>query len=195
VLTDIHGSVVGPLAASLPPYLYHNDDVVVSGHSLGAPLATYLTLDLARGPLGGNVSGCYFASPHPGNAAFATVFDKIVGQNYVVYNYVLDLVPRVPPLGYSALPRVRVIMPGTAQADITFDIGCNHHVVCYLAMLDYDATMKAITPVPAGEESSASCIRGPRTAKPTAAQLVVDRILEVGGAPLPVPPAVSGRTG
>jgi triacylglycerol lipase len=190
VLTDIHGTVVGPLAESLPPYLDHNDNVVVSGHSLGAPLATYLTLDLARGPLGGNVSSCYFASPHPGNADFAMLFDKVIGQNYVVYNYVLDLVPRVPPLGYSALRRVRVILPATAQADITLDIGCNHHVVCYLAMLDYETTMKAITPVPVGEEGSARCIRGPRTAKPTAAQLVVDRILEVAGALPPVPPVV-----
>ena len=155
----------------------------MSGHSLGAPLATYLTLDLARGPLQGRVSGCYFACPHPGDQAFATLFDQVAGTaNYVVYNYILDIVPRVPPteFGYSALSQVRVIQPDTAQAEITFDVGCNHHVVCYLAMLDYTATMAAIDPVPAGEAGSAACIRGPQTDQPTLAKSLISRILEVG---------------
>src|SRR3954447_22018527 len=59
-----------------------------------------------------------------------------------------------------------------AQADIKLGIGCSHHIVCYLAMLDYAATMQALNPVPAGEEGSVTCIRGPRTpGKPSVAQL------------------------
>ena len=189
VLADVHGAVIGPLATKLPGFLGPDDKVpdtkvIVAGHSLGGPLATYLTLDLARGPLRDRVSGCYFASPHPGNQAFAALFDQVVGPNYVVYNYLLDIVPRVPPteFGYSALSKVEVIQPVTAQADIKLDIGCNHHVVCYLAMLDYAATMAALKPVPAGEEGSVKCIRGPATDKPTLAKSIVGRILEVGQA-------------
>jgi triacylglycerol lipase len=183
VLADIHGAVIGSLAEKVPTILAVDDTVVVAGHSLGAPLATYLTLDLVRGPLGQRVSGCYFASPHPGDQSFATLFDRYVGNDYVVYNYLLDVVPRVPPIefGYSALSKLRVIQPDTAQAEISFGVGCNHHVVCYLAMLDYKTTMAAITPVPKGEEGSAACVRGPRTGKPTLATAMVRRVVEVAG--------------
>ena len=68
-LTDTGGAPLGAVADALPAILGPADAVVVSGHSLGAPLATYLTLDLARGHLGQRVSGCYFASPHPGDQA------------------------------------------------------------------------------------------------------------------------------
>ena len=183
-LSDLHGTTVGALAENIPALLGPNDTVVLSGHSLGAPLATYLTLDLVRGPLGQRVSSCYFASPHPGDLAFATLFDQSV-NDYIVYNYLLDIVPRVPPteLGYSSLLKKQVIEPATADAEITFGIGCNHHVVCYLAMLDYNQTMRAITPVPAGEADSASCIRGPQTGKPNLAKSLISRIVEVASGP------------
>jgi triacylglycerol lipase len=181
-LIDPMGTPIGQLATALPTMVQPGDNVVVVGHSLGAPIATYITLDLVRGPLGQRVSGCYFASPHPGNTAFAALFDQTV-NSYAVYNYLLDIVPRVPPtaFGYSSLPKRQVIEPTTAQADIRFSIGCNHHIVCYLAMLDYTATTQAITPVPAGEEDSAKCIRGPQTAQPSLAKSLVDRIVEVAG--------------
>ena len=179
-MTDPAGTPLGALAAALPTIIGPSDGVVVAGHGLGSPLATYLTLDLARGPLGQRVSGCYFASPHPGNAVFATFFDQTV-RDYMVYNYLLDIVPTVPPtqIGYSALPKVQVIQPATAQADIRLGLGCNHHVVCYLAMLDYDATHQAITPVPPGEELSVACIKGPQTGQPSVAKSLVDRIIQV----------------
>jgi triacylglycerol lipase len=181
-LTDASGAALGKLAVALPTIVGPGETVVVAGHSLGAPLATYLTLDLVRGPMGRPVSGCYFASPHPGNAAFATFFDQTVGD-YVVYNYLLDIVPRVPPIeiGYSSLPKLQVIQPDTAQADIRFSIGCNHHVICYLAMLDYNATLQAITPVPPGEEGSAACIKGPQTGRPSIAKSLVARVVQVAG--------------
>jgi triacylglycerol lipase len=180
VLTDVAGTVKGPIAEQLPSMIYPTDRVVVAGHSLGAPLATYLTLDLVRGVLGQRVSGCYFASPHPGNQAFATLFDQKV-QDYVVYNDILDIVPRVPPteVGYCFLSNVRRILPSKAKAEITFGVGCNHHIVCYLAMLDYAATMRAITPMPVGKEGSAKCIRGPQTGQPTLAKSLVSKIVEV----------------
>lgn len=181
-LTDSTGTVIGPLAGSLPSILEPGDNVVVSGHSLGAPLATYLTLDLVRGTLGQRASGCYFASPHPGDQEFAQLFDQSI-RDYIVYNYLLDIVPRVPPteVGYCALPKLKVLQPDTVQAEVTFGIGCNHHIICYLAMLDYQSTMQAVTPVPAGEADSAKCIRGPQTGRPTIAKSLVNRIVEVAG--------------
>jgi hypothetical protein len=181
-LADPAGALLGSLASALPALLKPTDQIVVAGHSLGAALATYLTIDLVRGPLAGRVNGCFFASPHPGNAAFATLFDQTV-KDYHVYNYILDIVPRVPPreAGYVSLSKLTVIKPATAQADIRFDVGCNHHIVCYLAMLDYAQTMAEVSPVPAGEEGSVTCIKGPNKGQETVAKSMISRILEVAG--------------
>lgn len=179
---DQDGKVVGSATEIIAQLGQTVDGVVVAGHSLGAPLATYLTLDLARSDLGDKVRGCYFASPHPGNAAFGTFFHDNVA-NYVVYNYVMDIVPRVPPtlLGYQSLPNRRVITPTAAKADVTFDVGCNHHVVCYLAMLDFTAMQAALETVPPEEAGSWACVRGPATGRPSLAAQMFDRIAEVAG--------------
>ena len=124
--------------------------VTVVGHSLGAALATYLALDLARGGLGTRVSACLFASPHTGNQAFVELFDKTI-TDYRLFNYILDVVPRVPlGLGYSPLPRRTVIQPATAEANIRVTIECNHHVICYCAMLDYEGNHAGHNPGPPG---------------------------------------------
>jgi triacylglycerol lipase len=170
---DPTGVALGALAPAVVALAGATGPVTVVGHSLGSALATYLTLDLARGGLGARVSACLFASPHPGDQAFVTLFDQTI-PDYRLFNYILDIVPRVPPgLGYAALPRRTVIRPSTAEAAIRFDIGCNHHVICYCAMLDYEETEKATTPVPPGEESSKVCILGPETGETTIAKEIV----------------------
>jgi hypothetical protein len=169
------GAALGALAPAITNAAGSTGTVTVVGHSLGAALATYLTLDLARGGLGPRVSACLFASPHTGNQGFVTLFDQTIAD-YRLFNYVLDLVPRVPlGLGYMPLPRRTVLQPATAEANIRVSIACNHHVICYCAMLDYEGTLQATTPVPAGEADSAACILGPETGKPSlAGQLVSD---------------------
>jgi triacylglycerol lipase len=108
-----------------------------------------------------------------------TLFDQTIGD-YRLFNYILDLVPRVPlGLGYMPLPRRTVLQPATAEANIRVSIGCNHHVICYCAMLDYEGTMQATTPVPAGEEDSAACILGPQTGKLSLAEQLVSDLAGV----------------
>ncbi len=156
------------------------DTVAVTGHSLGAPLATYLTIELARGnKLNSQLSGCFFASPHPGNHAFATYFDHTV-DSYRVFNYILDVVPRVP-IGpdYTHLPRRTVLRPSTAQASITMRVGCNHHVICYSAMLDYEVAKPFKDNPPPGEEGSAVCVIGPEIGRPTLSKLLMSGLGEI----------------
>src|SRR5208282_4209401 len=50
-LADPAGALLGSLASALPALVKPTDQVVVAGHSLGSALATYLTIDLVRGPL------------------------------------------------------------------------------------------------------------------------------------------------
>jgi triacylglycerol lipase len=174
-LIDPTGVPLGDLAPAIAAKIGPSATVTAVGHSLGAALSTYLALDLTRGGIGPPVSACLFASPRTGNQAFVDLFDQAITE-YRLFNYILDVVPRVP-LGpdYVPLPRRTVIQPATAEASIRVSIECNHHVICYCAMLDYEATMQATTPVPAGEESSAACILGPETGLPSLAkQLVSD---------------------
>jgi len=120
--------------------------LTVIGHSLGAALATYLMADVAR--LNSNaftVIGALFASPKAGDATYVKDVDQVVGpDNYVVYNYIRDIVPHVPPSlpfgqGFQALPQAMWINPVKAQAEIRNDPFCNHHAYCYAAMLDFTA--------------------------------------------------------
>lgn len=178
-LIDPAGVPLGALAPTIATAAGAAGTVTVVGHSLGAALATYLTLDLARGGLGTRVSACLFASPHTGNQAFVELFDQTI-TDYRLFNYILDVVPRVPlGLGYSPLPRRTVIQPATAEANIRVTIECNHHVICYCAMLDYEGTMRATTPVPQGEADSATCILGPETGAPSLAKQLVSAIAGV----------------
>ena len=138
--------------------------VTVIGHSLGSALATYLTFDLARADrLGSRAQGCFWASPRPGDADFANAFDARVAS-YQLRNYSLDVVPRVPfGDGYTALPKATLIETDEAQARISFGLACGHHLLSYLAMMNYDLTdWKA---VPSIDQSCAACIKGPSTSK------------------------------
>lgn len=143
--------------------------LTVVGHSLGSALATYLTFDLAAGNpgMGDRVTACLFASPRAGDIAFADMFHQRVSA-YKLYNYSRDAVPTVPLLfGYTSLPGMTRIVPEEAQAKIRFDpllplelhnLACQHHAVCYAAMLDYHAADWANLPMVDG--NCAACIIG-----------------------------------
>jgi len=110
------------------------------------------TDDLAE-RLGSRVSACLFASPRTGDSAWANLFAATV-KDYRLFNYILDIVPHVPTIGYVALPNATVIQPATAQAGVRLDIFCDHHAICYCAMIDY-----AIKPPVTNEDKdSLACI-------------------------------------
>lgn len=128
--------------------------VTITGHSLGSALATYLTLDVAVKP-GSRVTACLFASPRTGNAAWAAFFDTKV-TSYQLYNYILDVVTHVPTLGYATLSKTILLEPKTANAHVRLDVFCNHHVICYCAMIDYAAAMAV--PIVPGDIKCKLCI-------------------------------------
>lgn len=134
--------------------------LIVLGHSLGSALASYLTFDLAYpGKLGSRVQGCFFASPRPGNADFVKAFDERV-QTYALWNYELDVVPRVPRgPDYADLPRCTWIGIEAARARIRFDLACHHHIICYCSMLDY--SLLDWPTIAAPDRPYAACIKGP----------------------------------
>ena len=78
----------------------------------------------------------------------------------------------------ATLPNATVIQPSTAQAGIHLDILCNHHVICYCAMIDYNDTMAA--PTTAEDASCKSCILGPTSTMPESAKAIAVIVNEFG---------------
>ena len=132
------------IAAALPA----GATVTVIGHSLGAAMGTYLMLDCAAKLGAARVGGALFASPNSGNGAFVKHVDA-KAPNYSLYNYWLDIVPRVPlripydplEIGFQPLPKAAWITNNNRQARIDNNPLCNHHAYCYAAMLDYTSVV------------------------------------------------------
>lgn len=131
--------------------------VTVIGHSLGSAIAAYLTAELVA--LSGSqvVSACLFACPKPGNAAFSDYFTQL-GVRYDVFNYVADLVPLAPPLGYSALANITVLKRGGLDhtVHIAASPACCHHLISYIALLDV-ATFEQTLALPGTNTEDDNC--------------------------------------
>jgi hypothetical protein len=157
--------------------LVGNGTIVVTGHSLGSALATYFTEDLAE-RLGATVSACLFASPRTGDSVWAGIFDKNVKQ-YDLFNYILDLVPHVPAgIGYTTLSKATIIQPSTTQAGVKLDLLCDHHVICYCAMLDFAATNAATLTAP--DLALKACVLGGASTVPETAKALATLINDFG---------------
>jgi hypothetical protein len=135
----------------------HPGKLFVTGHSLGAALATYLTADLQTvlAAAGVVMDPYFFASPMTGTGDYVQHYQMTVSA-YSLVNYAIDLVPMVPPaaLGYawlnaggpthdvhtiSALSPGALIPPFPAQ---------NHSPVAYARMLDPANAVAHALPAP-----------------------------------------------
>jgi triacylglycerol lipase len=126
-------------------------EMIVIGHSLGAALATYLMADLKSNAPPFVVTGALFASPKPGDGNYAHWVDAIVGRdNYAVYNYSRDLVPRLPfslpfGLGFQPLPNVIWLTPSMApDVKVGNDLSSAHNALTYAALLQPSSIDHAI---------------------------------------------------
>ena len=124
------GGAAGPLLAGVSG-LDWPAPIVVTGHSLGAALATYATVELAEA--GMRVAGRFIASPRPGDAGFADAFAARVADA-VDYHYAPDIVGDVPVgFGYSPLHCVETI---PANPRVPDNPASNHHATHYAWELD-----------------------------------------------------------
>ena len=151
--------------------------LMVTGHSLGAALATYFAQALAV-RLPARVRACLFASPRSGDGAWTAIFDQHVAD-YRLFNYLLDVVPHVPTgIGYSTLSKATVIEPSNAQAGIGLNLLCNHHLVDYCAMIDYAQQQAA--PLGPADAAAVKCILGPASKVPETARALAVLIDDFG---------------
>jgi len=160
-LVGLDGVQIGVNAADGIAKTVGEATVAICGHSLGSAVATYLSFDLAK-LMGARASACLFASPRTGDLAWTTAYAATVATCRLM-NYILDIVPYVPleappAFQYSTLPSAEIILPSAAQAEVRFDVVCDHNVICYCAMIDYADTKARAS---AQDAASWRCIVGP----------------------------------
>ena len=108
-----------------------NAMVTVTGHSLGAALATLLAIDMSANTT--FPTGLYtLASPRVGDLTFHNLFNHVVPNAYRIVNR-LDVVPQLPPpLFYFHVGDETELVPSNAMK---LDVACEHHLTSYLNML------------------------------------------------------------
>ncbi len=97
-----------------------NNNILITGHSLGSSLATLLTYDLLKNKYSYNISLVTFGSPRVGNFDFVKDMMKYNFTNYRITHY-YDIVPHLPQynLNYHHLPN-----------EIWYDENNNNKKIC-----------------------------------------------------------------
>jgi len=121
----------GSFLAALSPLIPAGAKVTISGHSLGAALATLLALDMAVNtsiPL----TLYTHASQRVGDLSFHNLFNHVVEDAFRVANR-LDIVPKTPPpLFYFHVCDETELVP---PSSLKFELGCEHSLRSYFNML------------------------------------------------------------
>lgn len=110
--------------------------VTVTGHSLGAALATLVALDVALNTACKNPASYTYASPRVGDHIFASSYNSAVPYTYRIANR-QDIVPQVPPiipLPYEHANTVYELNP--PQGKVAATLPCMHALTSYLWLMD-----------------------------------------------------------
>ena len=108
--------------------------VEITGHSLGAALATLYAMENARAGQIANPMLCTFASPLVGDATFAAAFNALKLTSWRVDN-LLDLVTKLPPAALGFV-HVNTDEPVDSALKVWPDPGCSHSLATYLSLID-----------------------------------------------------------
>ncbi len=112
--------------------------ITVTGHSLGAALATLLALDVGlNSGVGGKGTSAYtFASPRVGELFFQHTYDSVVPDTYRIYNRT-DVVPQTPTYPYEHVGNeVELVSP---MNSVQPNLLCWHSIDTYLWLMDREA--------------------------------------------------------
>jgi GH25 family lysozyme M1 (1,4-beta-N-acetylmuramidase) len=154
----------GARSRAAPPA---SPSVEVTGHSLGAALATLYTMENAKTEQVPNPLICTFASPLVGDATFAAVFNGLGLTSWRIEN-VKDLVTKVPPtfLGFVHVDTKEQV-DSTGQVVPT--LSCWHSLTTYLHLIDPTQPLAAVCELPAVSERMAAPAVSPAFMPPAAA--------------------------
>ena len=98
---DVYQLVRGGIAENLATACAGCDQILVTGHSLGAALCVLAAPDVFRNMPPNTIEPrlITFAGPRVGLSDFATAFNSVIESCFRVVNF-LDIVPHVPPVPY-----------------------------------------------------------------------------------------------
>ena len=98
---DVYQLIRGSIAAKLATATAGCDQILITGHSLGAALAVLAAPDISRNMPPNNIEPrlITFGGPRVGLSDFAAAFDAAIESCYRVVNF-LDIVPYLPPTPY-----------------------------------------------------------------------------------------------
>ena len=151
---DAAGGAPAPAAAAIAAAVGAHG-LTITGHSLGAALATYLAFDVAR--TGAEVRARLIASPRPGDQVFAEKFAQTV-PDHMMFANVADVVPRVPFwFGYAPVPNVTKLSSMGTSFRICSGLACQHHALVYECLIDRNTA--ALRTLPSCDDKFAACIR------------------------------------
>lgn len=136
--TDIYSSARNGIFSALTK-LSSNKKLYITGHSLGAALATLCAIDIAVNTSYSSPNLFTFGSPRVGDPAFAKVFSKFVRNSYRIANP-FDVVTHAPPFIYMLPKREKRYYYSHVKtlASLSFQngsVGLNHVIASYFAEL------------------------------------------------------------
>jgi hypothetical protein len=108
----------------------------ITGHSLGAAVATLLALDVALNSGVKDITSYTYASPRVGEMFFEHTCDSTVPNTYRVVNQP-DIVPKVPVFPYEHVGDELTLVPPMGSLQATF--ACWHSLDSYLWLMDRQA--------------------------------------------------------
>jgi len=121
---------------------YKNEEVsiTVTGHSLGASLATLNAVDIAYNKINKSshgkefpVTAFVFASPKVGDLNFLNAFNKLKHLHVMRIHNILDIVPKCPPIGYFDVGQEIIInTTKSPYLNLPGDIITWHNLECYM---------------------------------------------------------------
>ncbi|XP_049358098.1 phospholipase A1-IIgamma-like isoform X1 [Solanum verrucosum] len=121
---------------------YKNEEVsiTVTGHSLGASLATLNAVDIAYNKINKSshgkefpVTAFVFASPKVGDLNFLNAFNKLKHLHVMRIHNILDIVPKYPPIGYFDVGQEIIIdTTKSPYLNLPGDIITWHNLECYM---------------------------------------------------------------
>jgi kumamolisin len=108
--------------------------VEVTGHSLGAALATLYTMENACTKKITNPAICTFASPRVGDADFVSAFNALGLTSWRIVNQP-DLVPNLPPESFG-FAHVNTLQQYSSTGKVQSSVKCWHSLATYLSLID-----------------------------------------------------------
>lgn len=124
---DVYDCVRGSIATNLAAATEGCDEILITGHSLGAALAVLAAPDVFRAMPPNTIEPrlVTFAGPRVGLTDFAGAFNAAIDCCFRVVNF-LDIVPLVPPAPY-----VHVGVQIAVNSGGPIDIGWRHSLTAY----------------------------------------------------------------